>query len=394
MKSRDTSFPKTVRRLPPILPAAVLLASLLAAGPAWGRSFTIDLRAEQPATRTKSAPTRKAAAAAANAAAPLRSSALPAGAADVGDVEVGDELSFALFDDTTVTLTLAERTPTPLGGDAFLAEASGDGGTKSAVVLRTEDGLTADVQDLRSGRVYRVVSSASGVAVEEIDPAGGSLCGNDALEPSPEPAFGGGGTTVGATGGLRGTGADADTSVDILVAFDRNAAAWAAANGGGLTNFAQVAVQKMNAALANTGLSSSFRFRLVGVTTVSVSEDDVHEALYAINRGDEGWRQIRTVREEVGADIVTTMIDTGSAYGTAGVGWSLSSGFSPSDFGNSAYNVCAVRSVALLIVAIVAAAFCVLGAVILLFYREKKVMKTIAKEGDEAFMKAIENEEK
>ena len=46
----------------------------------------------------------------------------------------------------------------------------------------------------------------------------------------------------------------------------------------------------------------------------------------------------------------------------------------------------------LLIVAIVAAAFCVAGAVILLFYREKKIMKTIAKEGDEAFMKAIENE--
>ena len=46
----------------------------------------------------------------------------------------------------------------------------------------------------------------------------------------------------------------------------------------------------------------------------------------------------------------------------------------------------------MLVVAIVAAAFCVLGAIILLFYREKKVMKTIAKEGDEAFMKAIESE--
>ena len=46
----------------------------------------------------------------------------------------------------------------------------------------------------------------------------------------------------------------------------------------------------------------------------------------------------------------------------------------------------------LVIVAIVAAAFCVLGAVILFFYREKKIMKTIAKEGDEAFLKAIENE--
>ena len=46
----------------------------------------------------------------------------------------------------------------------------------------------------------------------------------------------------------------------------------------------------------------------------------------------------------------------------------------------------------MLIVAIVAAAFCLGGAFILLFYREKKVMKTIAKEGDEAFMKAIESE--
>ena len=46
----------------------------------------------------------------------------------------------------------------------------------------------------------------------------------------------------------------------------------------------------------------------------------------------------------------------------------------------------------LLIAAIVAAVFCVLGAIILLFYREKKIMKTIAKEGDEAFLKAVENE--
>ncbi len=46
----------------------------------------------------------------------------------------------------------------------------------------------------------------------------------------------------------------------------------------------------------------------------------------------------------------------------------------------------------LVIVAIVAAAFCILGAALLLFYREKKVMKIIAKEGDEAFMRAIEND--
>ena len=47
----------------------------------------------------------------------------------------------------------------------------------------------------------------------------------------------------------------------------------------------------------------------------------------------------------------------------------------------------------LMIVAFVAVAFCVLGAVILTFYNEKKIMKTIAKSEDGAFVKAIEDKE-
>lgn len=46
----------------------------------------------------------------------------------------------------------------------------------------------------------------------------------------------------------------------------------------------------------------------------------------------------------------------------------------------------------LAIVAAVAIVFCVLGAVILFFYREKKVMKLIAKESDAEFMAAVEKE--
>ena len=42
------------------------------------------------------------------------------------------------------------------------------------------------------------------------------------------------------------------------------------------------------------------------------------------------------------------------------------------------------------VVGLVDVAFCVLGAVLLGFYREKKIMKTIAKTGDEAFLSAIE----
>lgn len=46
----------------------------------------------------------------------------------------------------------------------------------------------------------------------------------------------------------------------------------------------------------------------------------------------------------------------------------------------------------LMIVALVAVAFCVLGAIILFFYREKKVMKLIAKDEDKAYLEAIEDE--
>ena len=46
----------------------------------------------------------------------------------------------------------------------------------------------------------------------------------------------------------------------------------------------------------------------------------------------------------------------------------------------------------MILVAVAAVVFCVLGAIILMFYREKQVMKTIAKEGDEAFLRAIEND--
>ena len=43
----------------------------------------------------------------------------------------------------------------------------------------------------------------------------------------------------------------------------------------------------------------------------------------------------------------------------------------------------------LMIVAFVAVTFCVLGAIILSFYREKKVMKTIAKKEDSVYLNAI-----
>ena len=55
-------------------------------------------------------------------------------------------------------------------------------------------------------------------------------------------------------------------------------------------------------------------------------------------------------------------------------------------------NDISASKVGLMIVAFVAVAFCLLGAVILFFYREKKIMKIIAKDEDKVFLDAIKDE--
>ena len=313
---------------------------------AWGRSVALDLR--KPMAESV-APSR-----AMNAAVygevdngVLRSFDLDAGAADVGEVATGDELAFTLFDDVTVTLTLGEQMPTPLGGDAFLAEASGYDGVKNAVVLRTAHGLTVDVHDFRRNKIYKVVSTESGVAVKEVE-AGGGACGCDSLPPPKRdagPARSASVAALSASGPVALRSESGDVFVDILVAYDKNAAAWAMSNGGGVTNFAQTAVQNMNAAIANTGLDKSFKFRLVGILTLSVHSSDLGGALDDVTYGTGGWAPVKAKRDEVGADVVTILVDTGSAYGTTGMGWSLED-TDFAGFSEYAYNACAIRSVA------------------------------------------------
>ena len=99
----------------------------------------------------------------------LRCTTLAPKSADVGAVAVGDELSLALFDDVKPVLSLKKQMPSSLGGEAFLAEVSGYEGVKNAVVLKTAEGLTVDIQDYRNKKVYKVLSMPSGVKVQELD---------------------------------------------------------------------------------------------------------------------------------------------------------------------------------------------------------------------------------
>ena len=125
-------------------------------------------------------------------------------------------------------------------------------------------------------------------------------------------------------------------------------------------------------------LISSLPMALLGIIPQSIVADVAEAESIATGQNREGmFFAARTFAMKFGQSLAMVLFTTFAIIGTTQA--SDATEIVPSKFG-------------LMIAAIVAAAFCVLGAVILLLYREKKIMKTIAKEGDEAFLKAIENE--
>ena len=361
----------------------IIVITGLAAFISFGKSYSLDLRNPvKNGARTR----LLAAAPSKDSDGVLRSFSLDAGAADIGEIVTGDELIFTLFDDVTITLTLGKQMPSPLGGDVFLAEASGYEGVKNAVVLRTEDGLTIDVQDYLNDKVYKVISTPAGVVVKEIQPSHDVDCGCDTLDPPEikggcrmpsldslaiprdqideitntyhplsrqyvggeapvsEYAYASSQMSYSPHTLLSSSSSESGTSVDILVAYDKGASRWVEDNGG-VTNFAIIAVSRMNTALVNTELDKLFRFRLVGIICVDAMTASLDAALKSATYGYEGWESIKAKRDEVGADIVSVMIDTGSESGMTGLGWALKTTAFAS-FSESAYNACAIRSVA------------------------------------------------
>ena len=154
--------------------------------------------------------------------------------------------------------------------------------------------------------------------------------------------------------------------VDVLVAFDLSAQKWLSDNGkGDPSDYALNKVIVMNRCLANSYIDT-FKFRLAG--TVCFGED---ASLLRDSRGavdlqtilvdklvDEGgnivasgeWAKVTGKREELGADVVSVLVDAGS-YGNIGLGYSLEDGLGSQvshypeqipAFGDWAYSVCSI----------------------------------------------------
>lgn len=313
---------------------------MLAAASAVASEIALDLRPRAVRTRGVAAPR---ATQTEEEAGTLRQTVLDAGAASTGSLAVGDVLRLSVYDDVTLSLTLVAREEAPLARASFQAEVSG-ANWRDAVVTETDAGLLVTATDPASGLVYAVVSSDDRVTVREIDPHALPVVDGGVRVPELDAVRDGVPTKRSAA-----STDQASTVVDMLVAYDRPAAAWAKANGGGVTNLAQQCVARMNGALANNGLDTAFRFRLVGVMAVDADGDgNLNDTLDKVTQKTGAWAAVSAMRDAVGADVVSTMVDTGSAYGTTGLGWSLTQTTASGmrNFSEHAYNVLSVRAAA------------------------------------------------
>lgn len=313
---------------------------MLAAASAVASEIALDLRPRAVRTRGVAAPR---ATQTEEEAGTLRQTVLDAGAASTGSLAVGDVLRLSVYDDVSLLLTLVAREEAPLARASFQAEVSG-ANWRDAVVTETDAGLLVTATDPASGLVYAVVSSDDRVTVREIDPHALPVVDGGVRVPELDAVRDGVPTKRSAA-----STDQASTVVDMLVAYDRPAAAWAKANGGGVTNLAQQCVARMNGALANNGLDAAFRFRLVGVMAVDADGDgNLNDTLDKVTQKTGAWAAVSAMRDAVGADVVSTMVDTGSAYGTTGLGWSLTQTTASGmrNFSEHAYNVLSVRAAA------------------------------------------------
>lgn len=155
--------------------------------------------------------------------------------------------------------------------------------------------------------------------------------------------------------------------VDILVAYDLSAQKWLSDNDKGTPwEYAVNKVREMNRCLANSYIDT-FKFRLAGAVCFGEDASLILDSLGAVDLQailvgrlvDESgrvvasgeWAKVTGKREELGADVVSVLVDAGS-HGNIGLGFSLEDGMGgrvsndPAQipaFGDWAYSVCSIR---------------------------------------------------
>lgn len=292
----------------------------------------------------------------------LRRAEMSVSVGQVPSVAVGDRLQIALFGDVSFALKIVSAPPAGIAGQSFIAR--DENGSASAIVKVSKNSARISVDDFMNRRQYTVrCKDGTATIIErdnsQIEEGECGTCGSQIEEPTPVSE-----TTTTRKSGAKSRGllgaentfsvASQKSVVDILVAFDKGAKAWAEdgsnwGNGGdSIEEFADYAVNKMNTVLSNSQLDDQFCYRLVGVIEIDGTWSAINNALLLSMRAREGaFAKLSQLRDKYGADTITLLVNRTSGT-TSGIGFEYDEKYQyPSSFDgmNYACNVCDINTV-------------------------------------------------
>ena len=292
----------------------------------------------------------------------LRRAEMAVAVGSVPAVAVGDMLNLKLFGDVDFALRIVSAPSAGIAGQSLIAR--DEKGGASAIVKVTATTARISVDDFMNRRQYTVRCKDGKVMIVERDNSQveEGECGTCASPiETPEPVTEATATLKSASKSraLLGSANAFDVAshksvVDILVAFDKGAKAWAEdgsnwGNGGdSIEEFADYAVNKMNMVLLNSQLDDQFCYRLVGVTEIDDSWTAIDNTLLNNVRVRAGkLAKLGQLREKYGADTITLLIDRTNGT-TSGIGYEYASKYTDTsgfDGMNYACNVCDINTV-------------------------------------------------
>lgn len=262
---------------------------------------------------------------------------------------VGEERVYAFFPDAAYTVTVA-RVEQGYGNTTLITSQVNDGREVTCLSVIAPDGERLTVRDRSRARLYQCVSvAAGGWEYREYDLA--KELPRTPLPPRTPPGL----VPRPATEAIRLAGVPtttqaqepvqpmATTFIDVMVVYDTTAQAWVT-NNGGMAAFAADTVARMNLAMTTTGIDCTFRLvHTVGKAYTYNTAGDLGAPLDAITYGTGVFSDLDAIRTAYCADLVTILVDTGSAYGYVGQGWLLNY---TSGTPGYAFTACSIQSVA------------------------------------------------
>ena len=286
------------------------------------------------------------------------------------NIAVGDTIDLQLPGAKAFMLDIVAAPPAGIAGQSFIAR---DRDSSASAVVKAKAGtIRITVDDFENRLIYnvRIKGDAAEVVVSDVSRESAGECGTCAADTGTvEPIPNGGAAadesqeeaassmprrTLAATGGEFPL-ASQKSVVDILVAFDRGAKAWAedASNwpdGGGDTieEFADYAVNKMNMVLEKSELLDTLCYRLVGVTDIDEEWNTINGALLEQLRKRSGsLSKLSQLRDAHGADTITLLVNR-TQGNTSGLGYEyLPASWSYESFDGTGYtcNICDIKTV-------------------------------------------------